>query len=60
MALGAEQAIGSVIGKNVKSWCFQLGLSPKNLFHQERHQVSGMTHSDDFVFTGPTERLTEF
>ena len=23
-------------------------------------QVSGMTHGDDFVLTGPTERLTDF
>ena len=27
-------------------------------FCQERNQVSGMTHGDDFVLTGPTERLT--
>ena len=46
--------------EHVKSWCFQLGLSSKNLFHHGRHQVSGMTHGDDFVFTGPTKRLTEF
>ena len=24
------------------------------------HQVAGMTHGDDFVLTGPTERLAEF
>ena len=46
--------------EHVKSWCFQLGLSSKNLFHHGRNQVSGMTHGDDFVFTGPTKRLTEF
>ena len=46
--------------EHVKSWGFQLGLSSKNLFRQERHQVSGMTHGDDFVLTGPTEQLTEF
>ena len=46
--------------EHVKSWGFQLGLSSKNLFHQERSQVSGMTHGDDFVLTGPTKRLTEF
>ena len=45
---------------HVKSWCFQIGFSSKNLFHQQRHQVSGMTHGDDFVLTGSTERLTEF
>ena len=38
--------------ERVKSWGFQLGLSSKNLFRQERHQVSGMTHGDDFVLTG--------
>ena len=29
-------------------------------FRQERHQVSGLTHDDDFVLTGPTERPTNF
>ena len=43
-----------------KSWGFRLGLSSENLFYQERHQVSGMTHGGDFVITGPTERLAEF
>ena len=28
---------------------YQMGLSSKNLFRRERHQVSGMTHGDDFV-----------
>ena len=46
--------------EHVKSWSFQFGLSSKNLFHQERHQVSGMSHGDDFVLARPTERLTEF
>ena len=48
--------MSSVLSKNRD---FQLGLSSKNLFRQERHQVSGMTHGDDSVLTGPTERLTE-
>ena len=26
----------------IKSWRYQMGLSSKNLFHQERHQVSGV------------------
>ena len=39
---------------------YQLELSSKILFRQERHQVSGMTHGEDFVLTGQTERLTEF
>ena len=61
MADGTQQAIGSVSGKGTsKSWGYQLGLSSKNLFCQERNQVSGMTHGDDFVLTGSTERLTEF
>ena len=46
--------------EHVKSWSFQLGLSSKNLFCQESHQVSGMTLGDDFVLSGPTERLAEF
>ena len=41
-------------------WSFQLRLSSKNLFHQDRSQVSGTTHGDDFVLTGPRKRLTEF
>ena len=45
--------------EHVKSWGLQLGLSSKSLFHRGRNQVSGMTHGDDFVFTGPTKRLTE-
>ena len=61
MAHGTHQAIGSATGKeHAKDWGYQLGLSSKNLFRRERHQVSGMTHGDDFVHTGPTERLTEF
>ena len=43
-----------------RDWQKHVGVSSKNLFHQERHQVSGMTHGDSFVLTGPTERLTEF
>ena len=35
--------------EHVKSCSFQLGLGSK-----------GMTYGDDFVHTGPTERLTEF
>ena len=46
--------------EHVKKWGFRLGLSSKNLSYQERHQVSGMTHGDDFVITGPTARLKEF
>ena len=46
--------------ENIKKWRFQLGLSSKNLFHHKEHQVSGLTHGDDFVITGPTKRLMEF
>ena len=37
--------------EHVESWGCQLGLSSKNLFRQERNQVLGMTHGDDFVLT---------
>ena len=46
--------------EHVKKWGFQLGLSPKNLFHHKENLVSGLTNGDDFVLTGPTKRLTEF
>ena len=46
--------------ENVEKWGFQLGLSSKNLFHHKEHQVSGLTHGDDLVLTGPTKRLMEF
>ena len=45
--------------EHVKKAGVQLGHSSKNMFRQEKHQVSGMTHGNDFVLTGPTERLTE-
>ena len=46
--------------KNVKKWGFQLGISSKNLFHHKENRVSGLTHGDDFVLTGPTKMLKEF
>ena len=46
--------------ENIKKWGFQLGPSSKNLFHHKENQVTGLTHGDDFVLTGPTKRLTEF
>ena len=46
--------------EHVRNWGFQLGLSSKNLFHHKENRVSGLTHGDDFVLTGPTKRLTEF
>ena len=30
------------------------------MFHHKENRVSGLTHGDDFVLTGPTKRLTEF
>ena len=46
--------------ERVKRWGFLLGLSSKNLYRQERHQVSGMARGGGFrAHTGPTE-LTEF
>ena len=42
---------------HVLKWGFQLGASSKNLFHHEEDRVPGLTHGDDFVFTGPTEKL---
>ena len=49
MAHEAQQAIGGYL----------LGLRSQNLLRQERHQVSGMTHRDDFELTGLTERVTQ-
>ena len=46
--------------ENVKKWGFQQGLSSKNLFHHKENRVSGLTHGDDFVLTGPKKRLSEF
>ena len=46
----------SVIGKNMsKSEEYQLCRSSKTLFRKERNQVSGMTHGDNLMFTGPIE-----
>ena len=46
--------------EHVKNWGFQLGLSSKNLFHHKENRVSGLTHGDDFVLAGPTNKLMEF
>ena len=46
--------------EHVKKWCFQLGLSSKNPLHYKENRVSGLTHGDDFVLTGPTKKLMEF
>ena len=41
--------------EHVKDLGFRLGLSSKNLFHHEEDRISGLTHGDDFVLTGPTK-----
>ena len=46
--------------EHIKSWGHQLGRSSKNLFRHKEHRVSGMTHGDDFVLTGPRDGVTEF
>ena len=46
--------------KHIKSQGYQLGLSSKNLFRHEERRVSGTTHGDDLMLTGPTDQLTEF
>ena len=46
--------------EHVRNWGFQRGLSSKNLFHHKENRVSGLTHGDDFVLTGPTKKLMEF
>ena len=48
-AHGMQQAIRSVFGiRMTRSWRYQLGPRSKK-FCQERNQVSGMTHGDNFV-----------
>ena len=54
MAHETLRVIGSVTGKSTS----RSGISSRTQFEElEEHQVSGMTHGDDFV---PTERLAEF
>ena len=45
--------------EHIKSWGYQLGLSSNTLFRHRGHRVSGMTHGDDYVVAGPTDRLAE-
>ena len=45
--------------EHLKSWRYQLGLGSENLFRHEEHRVSGMSHGDEFVATGPTDRLAD-
>ena len=47
--------------EHIKSWRYQLGLSSKNFCASwEAPSFRNDTHGDDFVFTGPTDWLTEF
>ena len=55
MQPATESAIGKSMSRNG-----DVGLRSKNLFHRKVNRVSGLTHRDDFVLTGPTKRLTEF
>ena len=56
-----QQATGSVIGrKTSRNGDFNLDSARRTCFNHKENQVSGLTHGDDFVLTGPTKRLTEF
>ena len=46
--------------EHVRNWRFQFGLGSKKLFHHKENRLSGLTHGDNFVLTGPTKTLTEF
>ena len=37
-----------------------IGTQFDNMFHHKENRVSGLTHGDDFVLTGPTKKLMEF
>ena len=57
---GTRDAASNNYQENAKNWEFQFGLSSKNLFHHKETRISGLTHGDDFVLTGPTKKLVEF
>ena len=60
MAHETLRTIGSVIGKSMsKVLAFVSDSAQRICSIKRRHHNSGMTHGDDFVLTGPTERLTE-
>ena len=44
---------------HIQKWGFELGPSSKNSFHHKEDRVSGLTHGDGFVLTGPTDKLME-
>ena len=46
--------------EHVKNWGFQMGPSSKKTCFTTENRVSGLTHGDDFVLTGPTKKLMEF
>ena len=45
--------------EDVKNCGFPHGPNSKDLFHHRESRVSGLTHVDDFVLTGPTKKLME-
>ena len=60
MAHGTQQAIGSVIGKPTSKVGDTSQCSARRICHVMRStDFSGMTHGDDFVVTGPTDRHAE-
>ena len=59
-AHGTQQASGSVIGNSMsRAGDLATWAQLEESVPQGRHQVAGMTHDDDVVLTGSTERLTE-
>ena len=60
MERGTLLAIGNVIGKSTsRNWDSKWDSVRKNFFLQTENRVSGLTHGDDFVLTGPTKKLME-
>ena len=56
-----QPAIGNAIGKNtLRIGDFNWDSAQSTLFHHKEDRVSGLTHGDDFVLTGPTKKLMEF
>ena len=53
---GGSQQLGTRLARASQG----LRNQTRNLFHHEDNRVSGLTHGDDFVLTGPTKRLMKF
>ena len=59
-ARGTPQPIGHEVGRTISDGgSTKLEQRSKNLFHHKNNLLSGMTHGDDFVVTGPTSKLIE-